>query len=54
MSDSVKIEQLGPRLLAAVRRTAAPREIPRVFKPALDLVWAFLARNKGLRTDLLR
>jgi effector-binding domain-containing protein len=51
MDYSVKIEQLRPRLLAAVRRTAAPREIPTVFKPALDMVWAFLGKNKGLRTD---
>jgi effector-binding domain-containing protein len=51
MSTSVTIEQLKPRLLAAVRRTAAPREIPGVFKPALDLVWAFLGKHKGLRTD---
>lgn len=47
----MKIEQLRPRLLAAVRRTAAPREIPVAFKPALDLVWVFLRKNKGLRTD---
>jgi effector-binding domain-containing protein len=51
MDVSVKIEQLRPRLLAAVRRTAAPREIPSVFRPALDLVWAFLGQHKGLRTD---
>jgi hypothetical protein len=51
MDSSVKIEHVGPRWLAAVRRTAAPREVPVVFKPALDLVWAFLARHKGLRTD---
>jgi effector-binding domain-containing protein len=51
MDDSVKIEQLSPRWLAAVRRTAAPREIPSVFKPALDRVWAFLGKHKGLRTD---
>jgi len=51
MDDGVKIERLRPRLLAAVRRTAAPPEIPTVFKPALDLVWAFLAKHKGLRTD---
>jgi effector-binding domain-containing protein len=51
MHGDVTIEQLKPRLLAAVRRTAAPREIPSVFKPALDQVWAFLGRNKGLRTD---
>jgi effector-binding domain-containing protein len=51
MNDRVKIERLEPRVLAAVRRTAAPRDIPTVFKPALDLVWAFLAEHKGLRTD---
>jgi effector-binding domain-containing protein len=51
MDSSVKIEHLEPRLLAAVRRTAAPREIPVVFKPALDLVWAFLGKHKDLRTD---
>jgi effector-binding domain-containing protein len=51
MDQGVKIDQLTPRLLAAVRRTATPREIPSVFKPALDLVWAFLGRHKGLRTD---
>ena len=51
MDRSVKIEHLKPRLLAAVRRTAAPREIPRVFAPALDLVWAFLRKHQGLRTD---
>lgn len=47
----MKTEILRPRLLAAVRRTAAPREVATVFKPALDLVWAFLAKHPGLRTD---
>ena len=51
MNDEVKIAQVRPRLLAAVRRKAAPREIPNVFRPALDLVWAFLAKHQGLRTD---
>jgi effector-binding domain-containing protein len=51
MSDEVKIEQLRPRLLAAVRRTAAPRAVATAFKPALDLVWAFLRRNKDLWSD---
>jgi len=49
--DTVKIEVICPRLLAAVRRTASPREVPRVFKPALDLVWAFLRKHEGLRSD---
>jgi effector-binding domain-containing protein len=51
MDSGVKIAQLRPRLLAAVRRTAAPREVPTVFNPALDLVWAFLRKHQGLRTD---
>jgi effector-binding domain-containing protein len=51
MDPSVKIEPIVPRMLAAVRRTAAPREVPKVFKPALDLVWAFLGKHKGLRGD---
>jgi effector-binding domain-containing protein len=51
MDDSVTIELLRPRLLAAVRRTAAPGQIASVFGPALDLVWAFLGRHRGLRTD---
>jgi effector-binding domain-containing protein len=51
MDDGVTIEQLRPRWLAAVRRTAAPREIAGVFRPALDRVWAFLGKHKGLRTD---
>ncbi len=49
--DGVRLERLSPRLLAAVRRTAAPRDVPTAFRPALDLVWAFLRRNPGLRTD---
>lgn len=51
MDAPVRIESLPTRLLAAVRRTGAPREIPTIFKPALDLVWAFLSKHKGLRTD---
>ena len=51
MDGNVRIERLAPRLLAAVRRTAAPRDIPNVFRPALDLVWAFLRKHEGLRTD---
>jgi effector-binding domain-containing protein len=51
VNHTVYIEPVKPRLLAAVRRTAAPREIRRVFRPALDVVWAFLGKRKGLRTD---
>ena len=47
----VTLEQITPKVLAAVRRMAAPREISTAFKPALDLVWAFLKKHEGLRTD---
>ena len=51
MTHVVTIEHIAPRLLAAVRCTAAPREVPSVFKPALDQVWAFLRAHPGLRSD---
>ena len=51
MSPAVKIEKIQPRLIAAVRRTAPPREVPKVFRPALDLVWAFLRKHPGLRSE---
>ena len=37
--------------LAAVRRRVSVGEVGKVWKPALDLVWEFLGRNKGLRAD---
>jgi effector-binding domain-containing protein len=51
MVERVQIEHLTPRWLAAVRRTALPRDTPRLVRRALDLVWAFLAKHPGLRTD---
>ncbi len=48
MRHEVRIEQIQPRILIAARRTAAPREVPNVVLPALDLVWAFLRENPGL------
>jgi effector-binding domain-containing protein len=47
----VRLETLAPRILAAVRRRVAIKDIPAAFKPALDSVWAFLAKHRGLRTD---
>jgi effector-binding domain-containing protein len=47
----VTLTQIAPRLIAAVRRTAAPRQVSTVFRPALDQVWAFLRAHPGLRTD---
>jgi len=45
------VVHIQPRLLAAVRRTALPREIPAVCLPALNVVWAFLRARPGLRAD---
>jgi GyrI-like small molecule binding domain len=47
----VKVVQLQPRLLAAVRRKAAPRDIAAVCRPAMHIVWGFLGVHPGLRTD---
>lgn len=49
MLDAPHIERVEPRVLAAVRRTLAPRDIGREFGPALDVVWAFLRARPGLR-----
>jgi effector-binding domain-containing protein len=51
MAAQVTLVQVRPRLLAAVRRTAAPHDVPAAFRSALDLVWAFLRQHPGLRTD---
>src|SRR3954451_13117946 len=51
MTYEVKIQMLSPRILAAVRRRVAMKDIPRALKPALDSVWAFLGKHPGLRTD---
>lgn len=45
------MQAIPVRTLAAVRRRLAVRDIPTAFKPALDQVWAFLARHPGLRAD---
>ncbi len=51
MAYQVKVQTLSPRILAAVRRRVAIRDIPTAFKPALDSVWEFLRSHPGLRTD---
>jgi effector-binding domain-containing protein len=51
MTYEVKVETIGHRILAAVRRRVAITEISTAFKPALDSVWAFLRSHPGLRTD---
>ena len=51
MSISVSIELATPRMLAAVRRQVRIAQVATAWRPALDLVWAFLRQNSGLRTD---
>jgi effector-binding domain-containing protein len=51
MEYLVSLQTVRPRILAAVRRRVAIKDIPTAFKPALDQVWAFLRQHSGLRTD---
>jgi|SRR5215831_1607788 len=51
MAASVSIHLAAPRLLAAVRRQVQIGHVATAWRPALDLVWAFLRQNPGLRTD---
>jgi effector-binding domain-containing protein len=51
MAHEVKVQTLSPRILAAVRRRVAIKDISTAFKPALDRVWDFLGKHPGLRTD---
>ena len=51
MNYEIVIETVSPQRLAAVRRRVRVADIGRTWKPALDLVWEFLRRHKGLRTD---
>ena len=51
MAYEVKVHTLQPRILAAVRRRVAVKDISTAFQPALDGVWAFLGQHPGLRTD---
>ena len=51
MDDRVRVEDVAPRLLAAVHRRARPADVGAVWRPALDQVWALLRRRPELRTD---
>jgi effector-binding domain-containing protein len=51
MSHEVVIETVAARPIAAVRRRLRAGEVAASWRPALDLVWAFLRRHEGLRTD---
>src|ERR1700761_7128573 len=51
MASSVSIQAATPRLLAAVRRPVQIGQVATAWRAPLDLVWAFLRQNPGLRTD---
>jgi len=51
MNYQVFTKTVSPQPLAAVRRRVRIAEVARAWKPALDLVWEFLRRHEGLRTD---
>ncbi|MBO0721622.1 MAG: GyrI-like domain-containing protein [Blastocatellia bacterium] len=51
MDYQIITKTVSAQPLAAVRRHAFSRDIGRIWKPALDLVWEFLRRNEGLRVD---
>jgi effector-binding domain-containing protein len=51
MGASVSVEEVSPRILAAVSRRVATGEVGAAWRPATDQVWAFLRSQPGLRTD---
>lgn len=51
MSSEIVTRTVSAQPLAAVRRRVLKGDVGRAWKPALDLVWEFLRRYEGLRTD---
>ena len=51
MTYEVVTRIVSAQPLAAVRRRVLTGDVGRTWKPALDLVWEFLRRHEGLRTD---
>lgn len=51
MDYQVVTKMVGAQPLAAVRRQVRIGEVRKAWGPALDLVWEFLRRQEGLRTD---
>jgi effector-binding domain-containing protein len=51
MGASVSVQLASPRMLAAVRRQVRIGHVATAWRPAVDLVWAFLRQTPGLRTD---
>jgi len=50
MGIDIAVELVQPRKLAAVRRRVSLGAVGSAWRPALDLVWAFLHSQPGLRT----
>ncbi|HEY4178270.1 MAG TPA: GyrI-like domain-containing protein [Kofleriaceae bacterium] len=48
---TVSVTTVAARQLAAVRRTVSAGGVGAAWRPALDLVWAYLRANPGLRED---
>jgi effector-binding domain-containing protein len=51
MNYHVVTKTVSAQPLAAVRRRVRMGEVSTVWPPPLDLVWEFLRRHEGLRTD---
>jgi effector-binding domain-containing protein len=51
MSYDIVTKTVSAQLIAAVRRRVRIGDVGRTWKSALDLVWEFLRRHEGLRTD---
>jgi effector-binding domain-containing protein len=51
MAYDVRIEHTAECPTAVVKANTTLREFPTLWRPLLDEVWAFLARNRGLRSD---
>ena len=51
MGYEVELEDVEARPLAAVRRRVPVGHVGEAWRPALDIVWDFLRRHEGLRTD---
>jgi hypothetical protein len=49
MTYQVVTKKVVSQPLAAVRRRVLVGKVGSAWKPALDLVWAFLSHNQGLR-----
>lgn len=51
MAYQIEVQRVSPRILAAVRRRVAPKNVAASFREPLDKVWAFLRAHPGLRAD---